>query len=205
MRLNKEIKAQILNNAIKKSPIIAEAELLIAERADIAEKLRGQFISEELENEIDSIHQRLNQLEKETHVSLLIGYSKDYEIMVNINGLRLDLSFSGYHYHISRSILGIYNETEVKKTISRGHRYVVIDDCGIMENERKCDELFERYNSLKVQVNAILSKCNTDNQLLKLWPESSELIPKEQVVSSKEIMVKTDELNAMLGLPTGDL
>ena len=202
MRLNKEIKMTILRNAVEKSTLVNEAKALIAERALIAESLRRQFISEESENEIDSIYQRLDQLEKETHISLFNDYSKYYKIMVNINGFGLNVPFSGYHHNVSRNILNLYNEREVKKTISRGNRYVITDDCGIMENEKKCDELYERYCSLKTHVNAILSKCNTDNQLLKLWPESSELIPKEQVTPSNELMVETDELNAMIGLPT---
>lgn len=42
---------------------------------------------------------------------------------------------------------------------------------------------------------------NTDNQLLKVWPEAAELMPKE----TKKVQlpaVQTADLNALIGLPS---
>lgn len=204
MRLNKEIKQEILNNAIKKSALVTEANALISERAEIAEKLRRQFVSEEVENEINALHEKLRSLEKETGVDLYNNYSTSPEIQININGCRHDVLFSGFEYDVSTNILKKFDRNNhVRKIISRSKRYVVTDDCGLLENEKKCEKLLERYNSLTTQVNAILSKCNTDGQLLKLWPESAELIPKDIAKPSTALMVKTDELNTILGLPSG--
>lgn len=202
MRLNKEIKQEILNNAIKKSTLINEANALISDRAEIAEKLRRQFVSEEDEKQVIELAEKLKELGKKTGIDLCVYNHESYEIEININGQQHELPFSGFEYGISTNILKKFDRRNVKKVASTHNRYVVTNDCGFLENEKKCDRLMESYTSLVTQVNAILSKCNTDGQLLKLWPESSELIPKDIAKPSTELMVKTDDLNTMLGLPS---
>lgn len=204
MRLNKEIKSKILHNAIDKSPLITEAKKLTAERAEIAEKLRRKFITEDHEVEINQLKERLKELQKKTKIDLLSCYDTDNEIMINISGQRHNVCFSGFCSGVSNEILGIYDvaKTRVWKKVSRGTRYAVEDDCGLMKNIDECEALYNKFLDLKTQVNAILGKCNTDNQLLKIWPESAELIPAESVKQSTALMVKTDALNSMIGLPT---
>lgn len=202
MRLNREIKQKILDNAIAKSTLISEANALVSERAEIAENLRRQFVSEQDEKQILELAEDLKELGLKTGIHLCVYNHKTYEIEININGQRHDIPFSGFEHGISTNILKKFNRKIVEKVASTHKRYVVTEDSGLLENEKKCDALMERYTSLTTKVWAVLSKCNTDGQLLKLWPESAELIPKERVKPSTALMVKTDELNTILGLPS---
>ena len=68
----------------------------------------------------------------------------------------------------------------------------------------QCD-LNNQYMDIEIKVKATLDSFTTTEKLLKAWPESIELIPKElKPIEKKLPAICSDDLNQMLGLPTGD-
>lgn len=68
--------------------------------------------------------------------------------------------------------------------------------------EQEKSKLKEDYDSAKNKLRALLNSVNTYARLAEVWPEGVEfyksLEPKE---GSKPLAIRTDEINAMLGLP----
>lgn len=204
MRLTKAIKQQILDAAIAKSPLVKDAERLIEERAEIAEKLRRVFISKEVDDYISSVQAKFSELSSgKENLDIGTCHASSNIIKINFNGQVLDLPFSGYSRALHNQ-LGVKPKERVSnKPVSYFNQsYSVKDDFGAFKNNDDIDALVEKSIELKMAVNAILSKANTDGQLLKLWPECKELIPKERVKPSTALIVNPSELNTLIGLPS---
>lgn len=67
----------------------------------------------------------------------------------------------------------------------------------------KLIKLATAYSDLCESIEGILNQCNTDKQLLAMWPEAEELLPKDQ--SSKQlpaIPISVSHINNLLKLPS---
>lgn len=194
MRLNKQIREQILSNAINKAGIRREAEKLCNERAKIAEKILRSKLSVDDEKRLEGLIEEVNSFG-----GCWVHTNRKSHVVIAHNGMRLKLRYSGAIDSLQKA--GI---TEGRKIIYNfGENEIQCKkDFGAFKNQDAVEALLIRHESLKAQVMAVLNKCNTSNQLIKLWPESEELIPKETVGTGTALMVNTGELNTIIGLPT---
>lgn len=64
--------------------------------------------------------------------------------------------------------------------------------------EEEAENLKEK---VRFEVQNMVASVNTVKRLLEIWPEVEPFIPDMMPVSSGQLVVQTDKLNAMLGLP----
>lgn len=70
-----------------------------------------------------------------------------------------------------------------------------------LENLEK--DIEQRRIELRTKVRAALNSVNTVAQLLKVWPEAAELLPKTVAPKSTLPAIPVADLNALVGLPSG--
>lgn len=188
MRLTQAVKESIVRNAVEKAGFTKRKEELDKRKKELAEDIRIDSLGGvEKAKEIDEIINKIFEMQSKLPEDLQNFYIPvDSLISCNIAGQR-------YRMYCEN-----YKPTPYKHTLTADHPLAIkwnqyINDREDFERER---------DKLKADVMASMSQVSTVKQLLRVWPEAVELIPKEEakVVLPPAISVK--DLNKAIGLPS---
>lgn len=199
-RLNNCIKEQIVGNAIVKAGIIKKKDALRERRAAWVESVRIQAIGgEEVEAKIKAAEKKIKSALKDIPESLISGsvFRTDYDIYLNVAGCTTYGYFHGGNNR--RNGEAVHKVTPSSYTIKQGDP--LADEFHSIE---KADsEVKDEERNVRANVMGALSKVGSVKRLLEMWPEAKELLPEDlSPVKAQLPAVKTEDLNAMIGLPT---
>ena len=207
MRITKSLKETIVKKAIEKSGILEEFADLRVDRASWAEKCRidalgGAEKAAELEMKKSQFEEFLSLI-PESCIRNRSIIREDDDIYLNVAGMRLRARFNGtahddviYHSGINY----VYKITPEDHAIIGGSPLAIEFD----ELLAKQRDLNKRYKDMRLQVEAAVSKFTTTDKMIKVWPESVELIPATdpEVQKAQLPALLTEDLNKMIGLPS---
>lgn len=204
-RLNKQVKSQIIENALIKAGVLDKQENINKLRADLAESVRvyacgGKEAIKLTEKLAEQIKLAEGKIPNGVCVAGNFQLRSAFSVPAAFGGMRTTLYYSGktndkdrvrkspapYQYGNSINFAADHKFTDQFKKI-----------------EKMQSDLDDLASSIRTNVSALVSSVNTDSQLIKAWPESKELLPEEiskPVVNLPSADVKS--LNEMIGIPS---
>lgn len=198
-RLNNRIKEQIVDNAIIKAGIIEKKASLRERRATWLEAVRIKAIGgEEVEAKIKAAEKKIKSALKGLPEDIVNGgvFRTDYDIYLNVAGCSFRAYFNGGSNYRGDQVHRI---TPTRYTIQQGDP--LVDEFHAIESVK--NELNDQETNVRANVMGALSKVGSIKKLLEMWPEAKELLPEDLSPVKKQLpAVKTEDLNAMIGLPT---
>lgn len=198
-RLNNRIKEQIVDNAVVKAGLVEKKAALRERRAVWLESVRIQSIGgEEVEAKIKSAETKIKSALKGVPEEILNGgvFRTDYDIYLNVAGCSFRAYFNGgSNYHGDQ----VHRVTPTRHTIQQGDP--LVEEFHAIEAVDR--ELTDQEQTVRANVAGAVSKVGSVKKLLEMWPEAKELLPEDLSPVKKQLpAVKTEDLNAMIGLPT---
>jgi hypothetical protein len=201
-RLNKTTREAIVENALKSSGVTTREEALITRRAKLADDVRlfaigGAEREVELLNQFRKIKDYLNALDENlfSHVGL-VGCRRKNCVRSNFAGRSSTLYFNGHE--------DFRYPNEDKLLVTRERVVITADNPlndefdAINKEQRIVDDLRLHVAS---EVRAMVNSVTTIKKLLEIWPESKDLLPKNEQVQSTALVADVAKLNTMIGLP----
>ncbi len=201
MRLNKNIRNQIVKNALTKSGLLEKEAQYQAARAVWEEQVRlyACGISDQEVQALEAQAQKL--LDKlptciRTSANAMLA-DRRYYFYANIAGARIEIRFldpageRDYRIAPYRMDGGIPADHPLAKQFDA------------LELQKR--QLEEHKEALELQVQALVNSVPSVKKLLEAWPEAAELLPANEVTAVTGLpAVIVSDLNRMLGLPSGD-
>lgn len=211
MRLNKEIRGGIVENAYKTSTIPSEKKALTARSVALAEKVRIASMEPGLDDRLKEAEAEIKYILKKRgipqshHPSRI--FDRNNQIGAKLAGGQVWLSFDGGIVE-RREVTLVERDYEVNTRRFVEDHYVEYDEGHEFTIEyrdiiSRAKELRERERVLRNTVKATVEAFNTIEKLVEQWPESEALIPKETIAASKPmpLAIQVDTLNQLIGLP----
>ncbi|CDG21663.1 conserved protein of unknown function [Xenorhabdus poinarii G6] len=199
--LTKDIKSEIVKNALIKAGIFEKDEQLYKDRANWAEKIRieaigGENMEQDIQNvlsEIKTLAAKIPEAVRENDMPV----RDTYYIAINLAGSRVVAYFNGARARFD-------NRDCIFKITPKGTTLLADNP---LVNEFYALE--KRYKELEIQretithnVEAALLKVRSVKRLLEEWPEAAELLPKSAAKAAPVPAVRREALNTLIGLPT---
>jgi hypothetical protein len=194
-RLNKDIKAKILQNAINAAPVTKRLEELEAMKyqltVDIYDSVtKGHNIAEYAAQLKEIVHKSPFYLGLSESESATDVVERDY-IYCAFGGLQDYLYFPDdgkTRYQIKSTLLRFSGDHEFSIKFN-----------AIVQEAQKCEE---EKNNLEIDIQTILNSCRTAAQLEKFWPASVNFLEGCEVCAEiKGVpVVLVNDLNAKLGI-----
>lgn len=203
--LSNAMREKIIENAVIKSGAYAKRDANIKRLADWAELVRVKYFGSsekaaQAEKELGRIIEALTAVAPWTTVSNAMSC----QLLANLNGRGVSVRFSG---HLSQ-------RDEEKAKASKVYRLCPNERIVLREGDpliplfdvinRERLTLEEDRENLRATVKAALSNVRSVKQLLKVWPEAAELLPEEEKAVAGLPAIPVSQLNAKIGLPTGE-
>lgn len=203
-RLNKEMRAQIVQNAVDESGYTARHASLTCRRAKLADDVRllsigGINKERELDDQFKALKNTIGSVDKAffSYLDYVSPVNHPY-IKVNFAGCSVQLYFNGYDYY-NRDCKAVYKNYARNAQVNIAADSPLNDEFdAIVKDDRELDELKDR---ITAEVTAVLGSVNTVKQLLNVWPEAVHLLPDARPEPSTSLAVSVDGLNSMLNLP----
>lgn len=198
-RLNKDIRDYIVSEAVKKAGIPEAFDEIKKRRAKWADDVRIHALGgKEKAKKAESIKKRFEKTAAEFPKGLIDGpFRTGYDIAVNIAGKYFRVGFCGSVGSIPHQGR-VYKITLSETVLKADHQLASEFD----DIERDNLSIEEKRDDIRVKVRAAVDSLTTVKKLLEIWPEVSELLPKESKPAAKLPMVPVSELNAEIGLPS---
>ncbi len=192
MRLTTSVKDQIIQNAVCKSGLAEKKELISVEITSVAVKINDHNVSKHItKSELD----RLIKMEKEL-TDLTPDYLIESRVINKENYVRFHMA--GERRCLSLPSFSITSATYFDLPVD--HKLAI----KLVSLERGITKVKGEINDLKVAVRQTLNSVTTVNKLIKVWPESKELIPDSLDSPSTQLTVPVANLNKLIGLPSGE-
>jgi len=196
-RLNKDIKEDIVKNAIIKAKIPEKREELRKRRQNWIELVRLDAIGGMGNHKkIVSISKRFKKSVSELPECIRPSgiFGMEFYIYLNVNGCRAHVNFSGKDSEKT--------EDRVYKVSPHSHTLKADNPlCGeFMEMDKFRDQISQETNDIRSNVRAVLSNVGTIKKLIEIWPESKILIPKDLSPKVQLPAISVNNLNIMVGL-----
>ncbi|MBD2782512.1 Nmad5 family putative nucleotide modification protein [Xenorhabdus szentirmaii] len=199
--LTKDVKNEIVKNALIKAGIFDKKEQLYKDRADWAEKIRIEAIGgENMEKGIQNIGSEIKALVDKIPESMRksdMPVRETDRIEINLAGSRVYAYFNGARERFN-------NRDYVFKITPRGTTILadnpLVNEFYALENRYR--ELENQRETITHNVEAALLKVRSVKRLLAEWPEAAELLPKDTVKAAPVPAVRREALNTLIGLPT---
>lgn len=124
---------------------------------------------------------------------------RGWEVCCNFQGRAVDLPYNGgkgkhVHKHLCRS--------SYRNRVAITADNPLNDEFDAIEAEQKV--INDLRTSVKSEVTAMVNSVTTIKKLLEIWPEAKELLPPDEQVKSTAMVASVDNLNTMIGLPSGE-
>ena len=213
-RLNKDIRAQIVSNAVAASPVPAAKKAIAKRSAEFSEHVRldsigGQKVDEALKAIQKEIKMLVERRGIPENLRPDVRFTSSSYVCANFGGedrtLYLNGSMTRSNRGHSSQIIGI-NET-IGQKFGRSDRVSYPADHHFTKEFREIfDEgvrVTELEENIRRQVAATVASFNTVKKLIEHWPEAAAIIPKSEEVQSKPtaLSVQISGLNDLIGLP----
>lgn len=202
MRLNKEIKTQIVRAAVTHA-LKHVQEGLHYKCQILAEQVRVEaFGGVEAEKSFNVLNESIKLRTKPDHFRQHNTKFLDTDITFNFNGMKFCLPYRG----IWKELLdGTKVEDVYKLSPFRDwHDIFVLGNTVLGKKVVRFYQEVEKFNSKKEeiegQVLAVVNSCTTVKKLLEVWPEGEQFIPAKQAIAAKPPAIETDALNKLLGV-----
>ena len=202
LRLNSEIRQQIIENAIKAAGIPARQEALRVRRAAWAEAVRLDALGGPDEAKaLDKLQAKIKTLLEPISTGLIKNsrdaLRTDYDMRVNVGGCRAIANFNGTPVRDGK-VPFVHKITKYEHTIVGDHPlalefHTIENEAATLESDRE---------TIAENVRAAVSKVTTIEKLLKMWPEAKELIPTNVQTKAQLPAIRREELNSLIGLPS---
>lgn len=198
-RLNMKIREAIVVNAVKASNYDAQIASLVKDRIVWVEKVRLGGMPNGLADSLDATYQAaLKLLEGTPEQYLSISRTRHYHMSVNVAGHQIRAYFSG-HFGDRKCLKNVtkcapYNVTLLANDPLVGQ---------FAQLEKRAAKAKAYREGIRHHVRAMVASVTTVEKLIAAWPEAAELIPKEEAVAAPFPALRIDDLNAMIGLPSG--
>ncbi|MBD2797209.1 hypothetical protein ID856_11765 [Xenorhabdus sp. 18] len=199
--LTKDIKNEIVKNALIKAGIFEKDEQLYKDRANWADKIRIEAIGgENMEQGIQNILSEIKTLAAKIPEALRendMPVRETYYIDINLAGSRVIAYFNGTRMR--------YNNRDYVFKITPKSTTILADNPLVNEFyalEKRYKELEAQRETITRNVEAALLKVRSLKRLLAEWPEAAELLPKDTVKAAPVPAVRREALNTLIGLPT---
>jgi len=206
MRLTKDVKQIIIQNAVIKSGVYDKFVDLRIKRALLAEELR--IIALGGQNKaaiIESLYDQYLSLVAKIPDSIKRSDSPFYkrcciEAFIGNDCYQVSFSGNGYNEPTRTSKDNVYKISPRTMIIEGGSEFAqqLMD----LSHDRK--ELLSTVDNIRSTVSVTIEPFTTTEKLLKVWPEAIELLPATDPVVQRAQLpaIRTEQLNAMIGLPT---
>lgn len=214
MRLNKEIRQKIVDNAYLASTIPAAKKDLTRRSIELAEAVRLDSIGgKEVDDSLRAAEKEIKLILKKRGIPEEFHPNKIFDrktyVYVEFGGESFSLDFSGHiTKHREWLVIGDnardnYRFSNTERTPYPSDHVFVLEYTSIVAEAEK---LRDDEKILRAQVAGAVNSFNTTENLLDRWPEAAALIPKEIVKASQPmpIAIQVKELNALIGLPKGE-
>ncbi|MEQ1975020.1 Nmad5 family putative nucleotide modification protein [Xenorhabdus sp. SGI240] len=203
--LTKDIKSEIVKNALTKSGIFEKEEQLFKDRADWAEKVRIEAIGgENMDSGINDIISEIKTLANKIPESVReddFPIRESSYIEINLAGITVWAFYNGARERGCQR----YSRQRVTKITPRNTSVILADNPLVnefYELEKRYNELENQREDITNNVEAALAKVRTVKRLLTEWPEAAELLPKSTAKAAPVPAVRREALNELIGLPT---
>lgn len=181
-RITKYLRDRIVTNAIEKSGINTTIKTINTSIDQLGEDIRIDYFGGA------EIYQMYQETVNSSNDVLCFSY-KNYRFNAAFGGQRYCFSFDNY-IPVPHDLLTFNSDHEFSKRF--------------FNLERQLREAMDKRDEIETTVKGSISKFTTVEKLLKVWPEAKELIPETVKLQTTEIVLVTDDLNKMLGLPTNE-
>ncbi|WP_445494432.1 Nmad5 family putative nucleotide modification protein [Photorhabdus sp. SF281] len=199
-KLTKDLKKEIVNNALSLAGISESYVQLGQEKYQLAKDVRIAALGgEEKSKHYNLIYDKALEAIKEFQVNIdsdiHIYKATDYGICAAFGGLQSERL--------------PYGKDELGKDIKlitpeRKHcRFPADNELSVRftKIEKKVSELNNKKEEIKNNVYAILNSVTTTKRLIEVWQEAKDLIPSEEIRSiNTSLSVKVEDLNKMIGI-----
>lgn len=181
-RITKYLRDQIVTNAVEKSGMNTVIKTINTSIGQLGEDIRIDYFggTEQYEK-----YQKI----VENNNDILEFRNQCYRFNAAFGGQRYCFSFNNYT-PVPHHLLTFNSDHEFSKRF--------------FNLERQLSEATDKRDEIETTVKGSISKFTTIEKLLKAWPEARELIPEMVESQTTEIVLVTDNLNKMLGLPTNE-
>ena len=201
-RLTLNLKEKIVLNALAKAGITAAKAEAITRRADLAESVRVSGMGgASQEKYVSDMAANIAEMQEEVKkiVSVIsFDMRQDYDVEAAFNGRQIDLHFNG---------MTCYNDST-----KRVYKSPVPPGRVLFNAEHPLAEEFDaildleldtktREETIRLTVLGTINQFTTIAKLIEAWPESEELLPKEEHQIGLPALQVAD-LNALIKLPS---
>lgn len=192
-KLTNHIRDSIVGNALDKAGVNKARAEYREKRKAWAEAVADESLgSPEVRAQLDAANQKVAKIVK----SLPEKFRDPVQLGPRTGGIYV--SFGGRRTHVNEWV--DYRPALSDMMLAADHPLSVQFEQ--LENEDKA--ITEKRDAIRTQVRAALSNVNTVKQLLAVWPEAAELLPTEAAPKPTLPAVCVADLNAAIGLPTGE-
>lgn len=212
MRLNKEIRESIVENAYTASDIPAAKKSLTARSVALAEKIRLASMPKGLDDSLKAAEAEIKLILKKRGIpedqvpSKIFSRSSYIGVYFGASGGCQWVHFNGGIEHRRAYVVTPdHSAMSNKFKGADGARYDDAHEFTIEYHAIRDDAiaLRDREKIVRATVKSTVDKFNTVEKLVEMWPEASALIPKhiEKANAPMPIAIQVADLNAMIGLP----
>lgn len=192
-RLTNALRDTIVKNALAKAGVTKRVDAAEASLQQWGELVRVDLLGgKEKADDLATKRQQVQELAKGVDANLRstsdIFYARK-EVSLNMAGVRIKAKFPAYGISPQSGTILADNPLVQQYYDLRGVQEAV-------EAE---------YDNIRAQVHATVYKFGTVKRLLEAWPEAKELLPEVLPESKPQLpMIQVADLNALVGLPSGD-
>ncbi|UOL47398.1 hypothetical protein vBVpPvVp04M_00004 [Vibrio phage vB_Vp_PvVp04_M] len=205
-RLNKQVKEQILNNALKKAGVFEREAKLVQSKAKLAESVRLFAVGGKAEEcKLVKIEKKIKDLigtiPKCVDIKGNFRFDENHGIKASFGGRQFILYYSGGkdegEDRVFKTLSPCMYGDPVKLPVDH-ELCVKFDEIQLEEKTVK-----DLKTSITLNVNAMVNSVTTDKKLVEIWPESKELIPDDAGATKINLpTTNVESLNAMIGIPS---
>ncbi len=208
MRLNKDLRAVIVANAMANTGFTEAVAALVKRYADFA----GQCRAVANNGVKDSVLKRAEKHTVDKFPEKLLRnpsiFRTDNDMRLNLQGLSFNIHFNGQNGIPDNANLWL----EYPRTIEAEYKYVaagptvITADCLIeifTELESDKAQLNDRILTASQYVRGMVSSVQTTEKLLEVWPECIDFLPSDRVLRTGSNLpaIRVEDLNKIFKLP----
>lgn len=214
MRLNKETRSQIVENAFKASSIPAARKALTERSIILSEKIRFDSLeTPTLDDDLRSAEKEIKLILKKRGIpdaqapgrlfsrdsSMYAKFASDTYSTVCFNGLIRERDYSSSPTLVHRGDSESKFVGKEVKSYDADHEFT--QEWRALRNAGQ--QLIEDEKVLRNTVQAAVDSFNTVEKLVEHWPEVESLLPKDiaKATAPMPIALRVDVLNTLIGLP----
>ena len=210
-RLTTALRETILEAAMDAAPFKSRQLKLEASNITLVDELYIHLLGGQPNlDKLNEFAEAYEKIKKEPLISSAIdqhsGIYKNHQLHFLINGQRHALHFSGF---IGSDGSKLKQPKWISKLAPPSRLSCVelnLKEISLIKRvslaNKAWGKLIDDRKHLTRQVGVLLASVNTVKQLISVWPESKELIPKDEKPKAALPMVQIRDLNTLIGLPT---